>query len=60
MINEEVAGKSVEVGCRVTNLSLDLILKGLDYVVKKLEGKPATLTILNFLQMAQGKLVLML
>jgi len=39
MINEEVASKSVEVGVRVTNLSLDLILKALSYVMDKLEGK---------------------
>jgi len=39
MINEEVASKSVEVGVRVTNLSLDLILKALSYVAEKLEGK---------------------
>jgi len=39
MINEEVASKSVEVGVRVTNLSLDLILKALAYLAEKLEGK---------------------
>jgi chaperonin cofactor prefoldin len=38
MINEELVGKSVEVGCRVSQLSLDLILKALDYLGKKLEG----------------------
>ena len=36
MINEEVASKSVEVGVRVTNLSLDLILKALNYIAEKL------------------------
>ena len=40
MINEEVGNKSVEVGVRITNLSLDLILKALGYLTKKLEGKP--------------------
>ena len=40
MINEEVAGKSVEVGFRISKLSLDLILKGLDFITKKLEDKP--------------------
>ncbi|MCL2190342.1 MAG: PcfB family protein [Defluviitaleaceae bacterium] len=40
MINEEVAGKSVEVAVRISNLSLDLILKGLDFLKKKLEGTP--------------------
>ena len=38
MINEELVGKSVEVGCRVSQLSLDLILKALDYLGKKIEG----------------------
>jgi len=40
MINEELVEKSVEVGFRIANLSLDLILKGLDALIKKLEGKP--------------------
>ena len=40
MINEEVIGQSVEVGFRISKLSLDLILKGLDFLIKKLEDKP--------------------
>jgi len=40
MINEEVAGKSVEVGFRISNLSLDLILKGLAFLTDKLKDKP--------------------
>jgi len=40
MINEEIGSKSVEVGVRISNLSLDLILKALNYLTKKLEGKP--------------------
>jgi len=37
MINEEIVGKSVEVGFRISNLTLDLILKGLDAITKGLE-----------------------
>ena len=40
MINEEIGNKSVEVGVRVTNLSLDIILKALGYLTKKLKGDP--------------------
>ena len=40
MINEEVAGKSVEIGFRISNLSLDLILKGLAFAADKLKEKP--------------------
>ena len=40
MINEELVEKSVEVGFRISNLTLDLILKGLDAVTKGLEKKP--------------------
>jgi hypothetical protein len=40
MINEEVAGKSVEVGFRISNLTLDLILKGLNFITDKLKDKP--------------------
>ena len=44
MINEEVAGKSVEVGFRISNLSLDLILKGLNFISDKLKNKPGEKT----------------
>jgi hypothetical protein len=37
MINEELVSKSVEVGFRISNLTLDLILKGLDQITKGLE-----------------------
>ena len=40
MINEELVSKSVEVGFRISNLTLDLILKGLDAVIKDMEKKP--------------------
>ena len=40
MINEELVSKSVEVGFRISNLTLDLILKGLDAIIKGLEKKP--------------------
>ena len=39
-MQEEVVSKSVEVGFRISNLTLDLILKGLDAVSKGLEKKP--------------------
>ena len=44
MINEEIIGQSVEVGFRISKLSLDLILKGLDFLIKKLEEKPGDKT----------------
>ena len=37
MINEELVEKSVEVGFRVSNLTLDLILKGLEAIKKGFE-----------------------
>jgi len=40
MINEELVSKSAEVGFRISNLTLDLILKGLDAIIKGLEKKP--------------------
>jgi len=40
MINEELVSKSAEVGFRISNLTLDLILKGLDALIKGLEKKP--------------------
>ena len=40
MINEELVSKSAEVGFRISNLTLDLILKGLDMVIRGLEKKP--------------------
>ena len=40
MINEELVEKSVEVGFRISNLTLDLILKGLEAITKQLEKKP--------------------
>jgi hypothetical protein len=39
MINEELVSKSAEVGFRISNLTLDLILKGLDALIKGLEKK---------------------
>lgn len=42
-MQEEIVSKSVEIGFRVTNLSLDLILKGIDMITKELEkGKGET------------------
>ena len=40
MINEELVSKSFEVGFRISNLTIDLILKGLDAISKQLEKKP--------------------
>jgi hypothetical protein len=40
MINEELVSKSAEVGFRISNLTLDLILKGLDTAIKALEKRP--------------------
>ena len=40
MINEELVSKSAEVGFRISNLTLDLILKGLDAIIKGLGIKP--------------------
>ena len=37
MINEELVSKSAEVGFRISKLTLDLILKGLDALIKGLE-----------------------
>jgi len=39
MMNEEIAGKSLEVGFRIANLSLDLILKGLEFIKEKLDDE---------------------
>ena len=39
MINEELVSKSAEGGFRISNLTLDLILKGLDAAIKGLEKK---------------------
>jgi len=39
MINEELVEKSVDVGFRIANLTADLILKGLDAIIKGLEEK---------------------
>ena len=36
----ELASKSVEVGFRISNLTLDLILKGLEVITEKLKEKP--------------------
>jgi len=41
MINEELVSKSAEVGFRISNLTLDLILKGLDALIKGLEQDKA-------------------
>jgi hypothetical protein len=40
-MQEEIVSKSVEVGFRISNLTLDLILKGLDAITKGLEKKQA-------------------
>lgn len=39
-MQEEIISKSVEVGFRISNLTLDLILKGLDAIAKDLGKKP--------------------
>jgi hypothetical protein len=39
-MQEEIVSKSVDVGFRISNLTLDLILKGLDAITKQLEKKP--------------------
>jgi hypothetical protein len=39
-MQEEVISKSVDVGFRISNITLDLILKGLDAITKNLEKKP--------------------
>ena len=44
MINEELVSKSAEVGFRISNLTLDLILKGLDMAIKGLEKDKAVKT----------------
>ena len=40
MINEGLVEKSVEVGFRVSSLTLDLILKGLNAITKNHEKNP--------------------
>ena len=39
-MQEEIVEKSVDVAVRITNLTLDLILKALDAIIKGLEEKP--------------------